>query len=234
MGSFPFYRQLDAMDCGPTCLRMVARHYGKNYSLQYLRERCYIDRQGVSLKGISEAAEEIGFRTLAVKTPFDKNGTDKPSLRVAPLPLIAHWKQRHFLVVYKIGKRHVWIADPAAGKLKISHEQFKIHWASDGEKGIAFLLEPGMDFHKDKEESDEKKLSLLTFFSSYLRPYKKLMLNLWVGLLLTALFQLAFPFLTQAIVDEGIGNNDIGLIWLILLGQLMLFFGQTVVNFIQS
>jgi len=234
MGSFPFYRQLDAMDCGPTCLRMVAHHYGKNYSLQYLRERCYIDRQGVSLKGISEAAEEIGFRTVAVKIPFDKNGTDKPSLRVAPLPLIAHWNQKHFLVVYKIGKRHVWIADPAAGKLKLTHEQFKIHWASDGEKGIAFLLEPGGDFHKDEEESEGKKLSLFTFFSIYLRPFKKLLFNLWVGLLVTAFFQLAFPFLTQAIVDEGIGNKNIGLIWLILLGQVMLFFGQTVVNFIQS
>ena len=234
MGSFPFYRQLDAMDCGPTCLRMVARHYGKSYSLQYLRERCYIDRQGVSLKGISEAAEEIGFRTLAVKIPFNGNGSNEPSLQVAPLPLIAHWNQQHFLVVFKINKRHVWIADPAAGKLKLTHSQFKTHWTSDGQKGIALLLEPGMDFYKDKEESDGKKLSLFTFFSSYLRPYKRLMLNLGLGLLLTAFFQLAFPFLTQAIVDTGIDNKDIGFIWLILAGQLMLFFGQTVVQFIQS
>lgn len=238
MQTFPHYRQLDAMDCGPACLRMVAGYYGRNYSLQYLRERCYIDRQGVSLKGISEAAEYLGFRTLAVKIPFDSNGNDEPSLSVAPLPLIAHWNQQHFLVVYKINKRHVWIADPAAGKLKLSHEQFKTHWVSDPDsgrgKGIVLLLEPGMNFYRDNEESDEKKLSLLTFFSSYLRPYKKLLLNLWLGLLLTAFFQLAFPFLTQAIVDVGIDNRDIGFIWLILLGQLMLFFGQTVVSFIQS
>ncbi len=234
MGSLPFYRQLDAMDCGPTCLRMVARHYGKNHSLQYLRERCYIDRQGVSLKGISEAAEEIGFRTLAVKVPFNSKGIDDPSLRVAPMPLIAHWNQQHFIVVFKIKKRHVWIADPAAGKIKLTHEQFKSHWVSDKDKGIALLLEPGMDFYKDKEDSDGKKLSLINFFSSYLRPYKRLMLNLGLGLLLTAFFQLAFPFLTQAIVDTGIDNKDIGFIWLILAGQLMLFFGQTVVQFIQS
>lgn len=234
MGNFPFFRQLDAMDCGPTCLRMVARHFGKNFSLQYLRERCYIDRQGVSLKGISEAAEEIGFRTLAVKIPFKGNGSDEPSLQVAPLPLIAHWNQQHFLVVFKINKRYIWIADPAAGKLKLTHEQFKPHWVSDGGKGIVLLLEPNGEFYKEKEESNGKKLSLLTFFSSYLRPYKRLVLNLGLGLLLTAFFQLAFPFLTQAIVDTGIDNKDIGFVWLILGGQLMLFFGQTVVQFIQS
>ncbi len=238
MSRFPFYRQLDAMDCGPSCLRMVARHFGRNYSLQYLRERCYIDRQGVSLKGISEAAEEIGFRTMAVKVAFKNAQKDEPSLYVAPLPLIAHWNQKHFIVVFRINKQHVWIADPAAGKLKLSHEQFKTHWISEPDNdqgnGVALLLEPGMDFYKEEGESDKKKLSLLTFFSSYLRPYKRLMLNLGLGLLLTAFFQLAFPFLTQAIVDVGIDNRDIGFVWLILFGQLMLFFGQTVVSFIQS
>jgi len=213
---------------------MVARHYGKNYSLQYLREQCYIDRQGVSLKGISIAAEEIGFHTLAVKVHFNNKSIDAPSLRKAPMPLIAHWNQQHFIVVFKITKHHVWIADPAVGKIKLTHGQFKTHWASDDGKGIALLLEPRMDFYKDKDEEEQKKLSLASFFSSYLRSYKRLMLNLGIGLLLTAFFQLAFPFLTQAIVDTGIDNKDIGFIWLILAGQLMLFFGQTVVQFIQS
>lgn len=235
MDRFPFFRQLDAMDCGPACLRMVARHHGKNYSLQYLRDHCYIDRQGVSLKGISEAAEIIGLRTLAVKIPFDGNGSsDAPSLKIAPLPLIAHWNQQHFLVVYKINKRYIWIADPAAGKLKLKHEQFNKHWLSDGDKGIALLLEPGIDFLQDNDESAGKKLSLFTFFAAYLRPFKRLIINLGLGLLLTAFFQLAFPFLTQAIVDTGIENKDIGFIWLILGAQLMLFFGQTVVQFIEG
>jgi len=233
MPAFPFYRQLDAMDCGPTCLRMVAKHHGKAYTLQYLRERCYLDREGVSLKGISEAAEQVGFRTLAVKIPFDApNG--EPSLSVAPLPLIAHWNQKHFLVVFKVSRRHVWVADPGADKIKLPIESFKRSWVSDQDKGIALLLELGMDFFKEKNEGEVEKLSLFGFFSTYLRPYKRLMANLALGLLLTAFFQLAFPFLTQAVVDVGIDNKDIGFIWLILVGQLMLFFASTIVGFIQS
>lgn len=225
------------MDCGPACLRMVAKHYDKSYTLQFLRERCYIDRQGVSLKGISEAAEHIGFRTLAVKIPFSApNG--EPSLSVAPLPVIVHWNQKHFIVVHKISRRHVWVTDPAAGKVKLLVEGFKRRWISDTDngqdKGIALLLKPGMGFYKEKNEEEQEKLSLVSFFTTYLRPYKRLMANLVLGLLLTAAFQLAFPFLTQAVVDVGIDNKDIGFIWLILAGQLMLFFGSTVVSFIQS
>ncbi len=233
MPNLLFYRQFDAMDCGPACLRMVAGYYGKNYSLQFLREKCYIDREGVSLKGIGEAAEGTGFRTLAVKIPFEA-GFDEPSLRVAPLPLIAHWNQKHFLIVYKTSRRHVHVADPAAGKIRLTHEQFKSGWLSDEEKGIALLLEPGLHFFENNHDERAEKLTLGYFFRNYLRPYKRLMLNLVLGLLLTAFFQLAFPFLTQSIVDVGIDNKDVGFIWLILFGQLMLFFGQTVVGLIQS
>ena len=112
------------MDCGPTCLRMIAKHHGKSYSLSYLREKCYIDRAGVSLKGISEAAESIGYRSLAVKVPlWSANGV--PSLKEAPLPTIVHWNQNHFIVVHKISKNWVHIADPGQGKFKLSHEDFK-------------------------------------------------------------------------------------------------------------
>lgn len=233
MPSLPFYQQFDAMDCGPACLRMVAGYYGKNYSLQVLREKCYIDREGVSLKGISEAAEGIGFRTLAVKIPFEA-GFNEPSLLVAPLPLIAHWNQKHFLIVCKISRRHVHVADPAAGKIRLTHEQFRSGWLSDEEKGIVLLLEPGLHFFENEHDERAEKLTLGYFFKNYLRPYKRLMFNLVLGLLLTAFFQLAFPFLTQSIVDVGINNKDIGFIWLILFGQLLLFFGQTVVGLIQS
>jgi ATP-binding cassette subfamily B protein len=113
---FPFYRQHDAMDCGPACLRMIARYYGRHYALQYLRDQSFIDREGVSLKGISTAAEKIGFRAMGVKVPFS-GARDEPSLHTAPLPAIAHWNQNHFVVVYKIGKRHIWIADRARGRL---------------------------------------------------------------------------------------------------------------------
>ena len=115
MTSFPFYKQLDSMDCGPTCLRMIAKWYGKSYSIPFLREKCYIDRAGVSLKGISEAAELLGFRTLAVKIPMT---ADKglPSLMEAPLPAILHWNQNHFVTLFRINNKYAWIADPASGK----------------------------------------------------------------------------------------------------------------------
>lgn len=149
---FPFYKQYDSMDCGPACLRMVAAHFGKSISLQELRERCYIDREGVSLLGISEAAESVGLRTLAVKIPFTGNGYC-PSLSVAPLPVILHWNQKHFVVAYRISRRWVWIADPATGKVKVPIVNFKKHWISDEDKGIALLVELSPEFNKNEVET---------------------------------------------------------------------------------
>ncbi len=229
---FPFYRQLDQMDCGPTCLRMVAKHYGKDYSLQSLREKCHIDREGVSLLGITEAAETIGMRTLVIKIPFESEADDEPSLQDVPYPCIVHWEQRHFVVVYKANKKHVWVADPGKSKMKMSRKAFEKGWLSDGNKGIALLLEPAPDFYE--EEGETIKKVGIGFLFKYFRPYKRLIFQLILGLLLGSLFQLIFPFLTQAIVDIGIENQDIDFIYLILMAQLMLFFSQTAVNFIQS
>lgn len=230
--NFPFFKQLDAMDCGPTTLRMVAKHYGKSYSLQYLRERCYIDREGVSLKGISEAAEKIGFRSLAVKVPFDA-GKDVPSLSEAPLPAIVHWNQNHFVVVYKINKRYVWISDPADGKHKLNIEDFKKSWISSNEQGIALLLEPGLTFNETKLEHNDQ-LTGAKFLRSYLIPHRKLFLQLILGLLLGSVFSLIFPFLTQSLVDIGIDTHNLNFIHLVLIGQIMLFLSGTIVRFIQS
>lgn len=231
MKSFTHYRQLDSMDCGPTCLRMVAKHFGKSYSLPFLREKCYIDKAGVSLKGISEAAELIGLRTMAVKIPF-KAPKKAPSLRVAPLPAIVHWNQRHFVVIYKISKTHVWIADPGDGKHKLSIEDFESSWISSGEHGIALLIEPTNTFyHTDIEDEQSKGFS---FLLQYLRPHRKLMGQLLIGLLLGTVFQLIFPFLTQSLVDIGIDTKNLSFIYIILAGQLMLFLSSTIVRFIQS
>ncbi len=228
---FPFYRQFDAMDCGPACLRMITRYYGKTYTLQYLREKCYLDREGVSLKGISEAAESIGFRSLAVKVPFEQ-GKDDPSLLTAPLPVIAHWNQNHFVVVFKANRKHIWIADPGAGKFKLERQVFQRHWLSDGDKGVLLLLEPGQAFYNREGSVDNKKG--FGFLLTYLLPYKKLIWQLALGLALTSVFALIFPFLTQSIVDVGIQNQNIGFIYLVLIGQLVLFTSQTVVKFIQN
>ena len=231
MKPFPFYKQLDSMDCGPTCLRMIAKHFGKNYSLSFLREKCYIDKAGVSLKGISEAAELLGFRTLAVKIPLQEKG-ELPSLFVAPMPTIVHWNQNHFVVVYSVNKKYIWVADPSSGKHKLTHEEFSNSWKSDKDKGIALLLEPSLEF--DNNELDENEVKGFGFLLQYLRPHKKLMVQLILGLFLGTVFQLIFPFLTQSLVDIGIDTKNLNFIYIVLAGQLMLFVSQTIVRFIQS
>jgi len=230
MAKFPFYKQLDAMDCGPSCLRMIAKHHGRNYSVQTLRERSHITREGVSLLGTSDAAESIGFRTMGVRLSLDKLAKE------SPLPCIAHWRQNHFVVVYKITRKHVHVADPAHGHIKYTREEFLQQWAStktEGEpQGICLLLEPTPDFYNQEGETRDKKTFRYLF--SYVRPYGKFITQLILGMLLGALLQLIFPFLTQAIVDIGISNQDLGFITLILIAQLVLFISQASVEFIRS
>lgn len=230
MAKFPFYKQLDAMDCGPSCLRMIAKHHGRNYSVQTLRERSHITREGVSLLGTSDAAESIGFRTMGVRLSLDKLAKE------SPLPCIAHWRQNHFVVVYKITRNHVHVADPAHGHIKYTREEFLQQWAStktEGEpQGICLLLEPTPDFYNQEGETRDKKTFRYLF--SYVRPYGKFITQLILGMLLGALLQLIFPFLTQAIVDIGISNQDLGFITLILIAQLVLFISQASVEFIRS
>jgi ATP-binding cassette, subfamily B, bacterial len=232
--AFKHYTQLDAMDCGPTCLRMIARHYGKHYNLETLRERSFITREGVSMLGISRAAESIGFRTMGVKITFDQLKED------APLPAIVHWHQEHFVVVHKIkgrkGKEIVHVADPASGLIKLPKKEFIKCWSSTSEQGeqmgIALLLEPTPQFHS---ENDEKPSKInLGFLFKYISPYKRMIVQLILGLLLGSMLQLMFPFLTQSIVDQGIGNRNIGFIYLVLIAQLMLILSRVSVEFIRG
>jgi len=231
MSSFQHYMQLDAMDCGPTCLRMIAKHYGKAYSLQNLRDKCYYTREGVSLLGISDAAEAIGFRTMGVKVNFEQ------LIDEAPMPCIVHWKQVHFVVVYKITKDLVYVADPAHGLVKYKIDEFKKYWLStkvEGEdKGIALLLELTPDFYSiaDENKADKTKLK---FIFNYLKPHKKFIIQLFIGLLLGSMLQLIFPFLTQSVVDYGISNQNISFIYLVLIAQMVLFVSRTFVDFIRS
>jgi len=229
---FPYFSQLDSMDCGPTCLRMVAKYYGKSFSLPFLREKCYIDKEGVSLKGISEAAELIGFRTVAVKVPLTTENSELPSLAEAPMPTIVHWNQNHFVVLHKVGKTKAWIADPASGKYVLTHEEFNKSYTQNNASGIALLLEPTPQFYHSK--FSEESTTGINFLYQYLRPHKRLIFQLIIGLLLGTVFSLIFPFLTQSLVDIGIDTQDLNFIHLVLIGQLMLFLGQTVVRFIQS
>jgi len=232
MKSFPTYIQHDTMDCGPTCLRMIAAFYGKKYSLEKLREKSALTREGVSLLGISEAAESVGFRTMGAVISYEK-------LKEAPLPCIVHWNQQHFVVVYKIKAKktvdYVYVADPAGGKVKYIKDEFCKCWLSskkNGEEtGVVLLLDPTPDFYNTDEKINRKGIS---FLFTYLRPYKNLMGQLFLGLLFGSLLQLIFPFLTQSIVDFGINNQNLGFIYLILIAQLMLTFSSSAVEFIRG
>lgn len=230
---FPFYRQLDAMDCGPTCLRMIARYYGKKYSVQQLRENSYIQRTGVNLLGISEAAESIGLRTTGIRTTIDK------LKQQSKLPCILHWNQIHFVVLYKVekskGKTYFHIADPAYGLLKYEEEELKKCWISTRqggvEKGIAMLVETTPQFY-ETEPIRYEKLSLW-YLLRYVRPYKKMIIQLFLGILGGSILQLIFPFLTRTIVDQGIGHRNMNFIELILIAQLMLVFSRTLIEVIR-
>ena len=228
--SFPFVKQPDGMDCGPACLKMIAAYYKMSFSLESLRKRCYITREGVSFLGLSEAADSLGFRTIGVKIPFEMLNEN------VPLPCIVFWRQKHFIVVYKISKDKVWVADPAVGLVKYSHEEFIKSWAStvaDGKPvGLVLIIEPTPALYE--KENEQETVHGFRFLFKYFRLYKRYFYQLVLGLILGSCIQLLIPFLTQSIVDIGLNNNDIGFIYLILFAQLALVFGRMSVEFIRS
>ena len=223
------------MDCGPTCLRMVAKYYGKHYTQQNLRQKSQITREGVSLLGISEAAESIGFRTVAVKTNLETIAREEA------VPFIAYWRQVHFVVVYKVKGDKVFVADPAKSTIVYTVREFLEGWAEtktvDGRPstvttGIALLLDPTPKFYAEEDEK-QRKLNF-TILLKYLLSYKNLLFQLALGLLAGSVISLIFPFLTQSIVDVGINTRDVNFIDLVLMAELALFLGQTSVQFIRS
>jgi ATP-binding cassette subfamily B protein len=229
MPAFPFYKQLDAMDCGPSCLRMVASHYGKHFTLQTLREKSHLNKEGVSMLGIARAAEEIGMQTMGVTLTWERLRTE------APLPVIAHWKQNHFVVVYKIKKERVYVADPAFGRTVYSREEFLKGWIStrkDGEaKGSLLLLQPTPDFLNQDDEPVNK--SGFSYLLRYLAPYRRYVYHLILGLVLGSIIQFLLPFLFQSMVDFGITNQDLKFIYLVLIFQLVLILSQMGIDFIR-
>ena len=220
------------MDCGPTCLLMVAASHGRQFTLPHLRSLCHISREGVSALGIMEAAEQIGFRTMTVKVPFD-SGKNTACLLNAPFPCIAHWNQKHFVVVYKANNKKVWIADPASGKHKLNRQDFENAWLGVNNKGILVLLEPTPGFYKSDFDRGTEYSGFAQVIG-YVRPYRYLILQVVAGMALGSIILLAFPLLTQSIVDYGINNRNMGFITLILIAQLTLFISQLCVQFLQS
>ena len=233
--SFKTYIQLDSMDCGPTCIRMIARHYGRTYSLQYLRERCFITRDGVSLLGISDAAERIGMRTLSCKLSLSQLAVE------IALPCILHWNQNHFVVCYKVtgkpGHRKFYIADPEIGKIICEEKDLKKNWLSmraEGEEvGIAMEITPGPDFDNYEDEKEDGAKNLATF-RKYIVPYKRHLCMILLGSLVTMLLSYVLPFLSQANMDIGIRNRDLHFIMLVLTAQLVISISQIAIGFTQS
>ncbi|MDX9783119.1 MAG: cysteine peptidase family C39 domain-containing protein, partial [Bacteroidales bacterium] len=270
MSGFPFFKQLDSMDCGPSCLRMISKFYGKSYSIQSLRNKAFITKSGVSMLGISDAAESIGFRTRGYRLTWEQLRDE------VPLPCIVHWNQRHFVVVYRVKKRRAWgreptstkvsvgeaeqvaeskeqgaggeeqgaggrelgaknakeivyVADPASGLLKYTKDEFCKCWystKSDGiDEGTALLLEPTPEFYR--QEDDEKSKLNFLYLLGYIRPYTKFILQLMLGMLTASIISLILPFLTQALVDTGIGNSNMAFVVLVLIAQLIMSLSQT-------
>lgn len=229
---FTFYKQPDSKDCGPTCLKIIAKHYGKTLNIQTLRSLSETTREGSNLLTLSDAAEKIGFRTLGVKLSIKK-------LVEAPLPCILHWNNNHYVVLYRVKKNKYYVSDPAHGLLKYNEEDFLKFWignnaTNETEEGIALLLEPTPIFYKNEWNNEDKKAFGFSLLTKYIIPYKSFVIQLAIGLLAGSLLQLIFPFLTQSIVDVGIQNQNLHFIYLVLFAQLFLFFGKTALELIRS
>lgn len=234
---FGFTRQLDNMDCGPACLKMIAEYYGRVFSIQNLREFSNITKVGASFLGLSDAAEKIGLRATASMPTFEYFCENMK------LPCIVHWNQQHFVVVYKIAfvkktkKHRFYIADPSYGFITYDEDDFKKCWCSsvldNSERGVAMVFTPTPKFFNNKFKDDDIPKKGIANFLLYIKPYRKFLANLFISLLVGCIIQLFFPVLTQAIVDYGIGEQNLSFIYLILIAQMVLVVSSTVVDIIR-
>lgn len=233
MKSFKHYYQLDAKDCGPSCLRMIAQFYGKSFGYETVRKKCFVSREGASLLSISEAAESLGFRTVGVRITWEQ--LRNQSL----LPCIVHWRGNHFVVVYDIIVKHqktvIRVADPAIGLVVYSLEEFKAYWldSADSSHGVALFLEPTPSFYKSNEELGGKTYGF-AFVLGYLRPYKPYIIQIFFAMIMAALISLMLPYITQVIVDKGIATSSLSLITILLVAQMFLTLGSMTNGFIRS
>ena len=231
MNEIQYVRQHDSMECGISCLSMVCKKFDKEYDTSELYKICKATKEGVSLKAIAETARSIGLDSVSVQITLDELMSNK-------LCSILHWNQNHFVVLYKVNhKKEFYIADPAKGLVKYNLEEFKKHWISTQsggeEKGIAMFLEPTPAFYEKQIDEQPTEERSFKFLFGYIKQYRKYFGQIVLGLLVGSLLQLILPFLTQAIVDVGIKNQNIGFIWLILLGQLVLTVSRTAIDFIR-
>lgn len=233
---FPHFKQNNATDCGPTCLRMIARYYALDYSPEMLRRHCHISRRGVNMLGIREAAEHIGFDAIGVKMTFEELASK------GLFPCILHWNQNHFVVCYNIKKEKnggckIHISDPASQRIVYTKEEFEQCWIGRNtnreKEGVVLMLKPGNRFGKVKDEYRTKQRNMLSFVS-YFTPYRSMIIQLLLAMLMGSMIQLVLPFLSQVMVDQGINGRNLNIITLILLAQLGFFVATLSIEYIRS
>ena len=225
---FPVEYQMDSHDCGPAALKIIAKHFGKYYSLQYLRDRCGITKEGVSLHDISVGAENIGLRTLAVKCDVNE------VVNSVPFPAIIFWNNNHFVVVYHADKKRIYVSDPARGRVKYSHETFKQGWYQRGEnQGVLLAVEPTVDFKETKAEKEQKRNSFLSILK-YFTPYSHSFALIFVIMFIVTALQGVLPFISKAVIDVGIKTSDVNFINMILIGNISILLSVMVFNVLRD
>ena len=224
----PVDYQMDSQDCGPACLKIIAKYFGRFYSLQYLRDRCGITKQGVSLENLSTGAESLGLRTLAIKCTLDD------IINKIPFPAILFWRDSHFIVVYHANKKYIWVSDPAKGRIKYTHEDFKAGWYKKGETlGVLLAIEPTIDFKRSKVEKEIEKNSFISILR-YFIPYKNSFATIFFIMLVVTLLQGMLPFISKAVIDVGIKSSDINFINMVLIGNISILVSITIFNVIRD
>jgi ATP-binding cassette subfamily B protein len=225
---FPVEYQMDSQDCGPASLKIIAKHFGKFYSLQYLRDRCGITKEGVSLLDLSTGAESIGLRTLAIKCTVDD------VVNSIPFPAIIFWNNNHFVVVYAADRKHVWVSDPAKGRIKYIHEQFRKGWYQKEEKqGVLLAVEPTADFKDSKAQKAQRKNSFSSILK-YFIPYKKNFSLVFIIMMVVTLLQGVLPFISKAVIDVGIKTSDVNFINMVLIGNISILLSVMIFNVLRD
>lgn len=225
---FPVEYQMDSQDCGPASLKIIAKYFGKYYSLQFLRDRCGINKEGVSLLDLSIGAESIGLRSLAIKC------TIEDVVNSIPFPAIVFWKNSHFVVVYNSNKSHVWVSDPAKGRVKYSHEEFRKGWyQKDENQGVLLVLEPTVEFKDSKTEKEQKRNSFLGILK-YFFPYKKNIGLIFLIMFVVTALQGMLPFISKAVIDVGIKTSDVKFINMVLIGNISILLSVMVFNVLRD
>lgn len=225
---FPVEYQMDSQDCGPASLKIIAKHFGRYYSLQYLRDRCGITNQGISLLDLSTGAESIGLRTLAIQASI------QDVVNNVPFPAILFWNDNHFIVVYHADKKHIYVSDPAKGRIKYTYEEFRKGWYQKGEnKGVLLAIEPTIDFKRTKEEKAMERNSFMSILR-YFIPYKKSFITIFLIMLMVTLLQGVLPFISKAVIDVGIKTSDLNFINMVLIGNISILLSITVFNVVRD